>query len=148
VQRSCLRGPEALANLSAFNYNLDGSIILAQSDIRFYGGRGLALIMSGTTGELSAALTADIQAGIRSLHIIQDGPVAVWYIRRKAGTFTKTLVSISSLPLYWGLRVDDPRQVSDARGWYQLGVGFPDRVDLTYLRDTLLPYGRQHGAWR
>jgi hypothetical protein len=37
--------------------------------------------------------------------------VPIWYVRRQAGSFTKSVVSIAPLGGYWGLETNDPSQV-------------------------------------
>ena len=76
-----------------------------------------AILMMGTTGDLQQALDDAIAQGLVGIETPGD-QVAIWYLRRKAGSFTKSVVSIAPLGGYWGLEANDPSQVPG--GWVSL----------------------------
>jgi hypothetical protein len=62
----------------------------------------LALLMMGITDDLRAALRKDYQwkTGIQT--VVTPNSMRLWYVRRRAGTVTKTVAIIASWSDYWG----------------------------------------------
>ena len=58
--------------------------------------------MMGTTSELQTALAQDLNNGLGAVETAGAGSMKIWYVRRKAGWDTKTVVIIASWPAYWG----------------------------------------------
>jgi hypothetical protein len=100
-----------------------------------------ALLMMGTTGHLQAALLRDYNNGngIRAVQTAGAGSMKIWYVRRRAGTETKSVVIIASEPLYWG---------SQARtGWKDMyPSSYINAMSLNSLASQVLPTGSGKAA--
>jgi hypothetical protein len=101
-----------------------------------------AILMMGTTAELQADLLAAYNYGVQRIDVIGD-VLCIYFVRRKAGWETKTVVSIAPLA-YWGL----PNYAADInQTWYQLWDGVIQTVGLDVLANTILPRGHGVNAW-
>jgi hypothetical protein len=110
---------------------------------------GDAFLMMGTTEDLSAALLAAKSQGAMYIQIPGDH-MALWYLRRKSGTFTKTVVSVAPLRRYWGLNANDPTQIHGQYGnWYPLWdyVYYDTAVDIAELASNALYRAQGVEAW-
>ena len=128
---------------------------MAQS-LQSYGvGRNqVALLMNGTTDELKKMLHIARNEGIEGVEASNDCTL-VWYLRRKAGTETKSLVLIAPKASFLGANHDDPvvnynyRTKSD--GWRFMAVSKYDTwiipPSLTWLITECLKQGEGVTAW-
>jgi hypothetical protein len=99
--------------------------------------------MQGTTSELQQDLRWAVQYGMAAIDIPNDY-LAIWYVRRQAGTFTKTVVSVAPMQRYWGNQ-GNPYN----RNWRNL---YPNQVynggiSLSTLADNILPAAQGQAAW-
>jgi len=102
-----------------------------------------AILMQGTTSELQQDLRWAVQYGMAAIDIPNDY-LAIWYVRRQAGTFTKTVVSVAPMQRYWGNQ-GNPYN----RNWRNL---YPNQVynggiSLSTLADNILPAAQGQAAW-
>jgi len=110
-----------------------------------------AFLMMGTTDELQTALRVALSQGIAGIQIPDDN-MAIWYVRRKAGTFTKSVVSIAPLQRYWGVGFTQT-QAEQPGGWYWLWTGTIRTnenikyITLQDLADQVLPRAKGVDAW-
>jgi hypothetical protein len=109
--------------------------------------------MMGTTDELQTTLRLAINQGIVGIQVPDDN-MAIWYVRRKAGTFTKSVVSIAPLERYWGPEVTARNShVEQPGGWYWLWTGTIasneniQYISLEDLADQVLPRAKDVAAW-
>jgi hypothetical protein len=110
-----------------------------------------ALLMNGTTDELQASLDAAKSQGIKHILIPGDDMV-FWYFRRrvytKAKPISKTVASLASLSQYWGLDVNDPRQLLyPGGGWYTLWDATASSIDVWDLAYNVLERARGVDPW-
>jgi hypothetical protein len=64
-----------------------------------------ALLMMGITEDLQTALVSDQMAKVGGIDYVvtaSSNSIRVWYVRRRAGSVTKTVAIIASWPDYWG----------------------------------------------
>jgi hypothetical protein len=108
-----------------------------------------ALLMMGTTDDLQKALRQDYQDGIKSLETTGAGSMTIWYVRRRAGRETKTVVIIASWPDYWGSRKDYYYDAqNNPKGWYNLHPNsYINAISLQTLADHILPAAKGVDAW-
>lgn len=104
--------------------------------------QGQALLMMGTTGELQTALRQDIANGISGLVLRRANSTAIWFVRRRAGRDTKTVVIIACAYDYWGGAYTDP-----GNGWRALQAGFLNGVLVQDLADRIVPSAKGVSAW-
>jgi hypothetical protein len=110
---------------------------------------GDAFLMMGTTEELRDALAAAKNQGAMYIQVPRDY-IALWYLRRKSGTFTKTVVSVAPLRRYWGLDNNDPAQIHAQYGyWYRLWdyEQYDTALDLAEIANNALFNGQGVDAW-
>jgi hypothetical protein len=101
-----------------------------------------AILMMGTTAELQADLLAADNQGVQGIDVVPD-VLCIYFVRRKAGLETKTVVSIAPLD-YWRL----PNYVENInQTWYRLWDGTTQSASLQYLANTILPRGKGINAW-
>jgi hypothetical protein len=68
----------------------------------------------------------------------------MWYVRRRAGLDTKTVVIIASWPGYWGSQYNyQPRE----RGWVELWPSQINAMGIQSLMDNVLPRASGVTAW-
>jgi hypothetical protein len=132
-----------------------------RSLVSFYGGAAIpqippsialgstALLMMGTTSEIQGALRQDYNDGIQSLQTAGAGSMKIWYVRRRAGMETKTVVIIASWPDYWGSRNDYYYDAARyPKGWYDLYQNsYQNAISLQTLADQILPAGQGVSSW-
>lgn len=101
-----------------------------------------AIVIMGTTAELQADLLAAANQGVQAIEVFGT-ILCIYYVRRKAGLETKSVVSIAPLE-YWGLQnyANDIGQT-----WYKLWDGTTQSINLQYLANTILPLGKGVNAW-
>ena len=102
-----------------------------------------AILMQGTTAELQQDLRWAVQYGMAAIDIPNDY-LAIWYVRRRSGSFTKTVVSVAPLQRYWGNQAT-PHNLN----WRNL---YPNQVysggiSLSTLADNILPTVQGQAAW-
>jgi hypothetical protein len=101
-----------------------------------------AIVMMGTTAELQADLLYADGQGVQAIELVGD-VLCLYYVRRKAGFETKSVVSIAPLD-YWGM----PNYANDInQTWYQLWDGITQSTTLQFLANTILPSGKGVNAW-
>jgi hypothetical protein len=106
-----------------------------------------AMLMMGTTGQLTEALTQDQTNGISTVET--TGPMVIWYLRRRAGKVTKSLVIIASWPGYW---LQQYNYQPPEKGWRELwpnpyqGRSY-QRMYISDLIGAVLPNGEHDKAW-
>jgi hypothetical protein len=101
-----------------------------------------AILMMGTTAELQADLLAAYNQGVQDIDVVPD-VLCIYFVRRKAGLETKTVVSIAPLD-YWRL----PSYVEHInQTWYRLWDGTIQNIDLRSLANTVLPRGKGVNSW-
>jgi len=94
-----------------------------------------ALLMMGTTGELTKALQRDQQNGINAIYTADQGSMRIWFVRRSAGLETKSVVIIASFPSYWGGQY--PPYQPPEKGWIDMWpANWPQRQAI-YLADLV-----------
>jgi hypothetical protein len=108
--------------------------------------RAHAILMMGTTSELQSALQHAENQGIQGIWVEND-EMAIWYVRRKAGFSTKTVVSIAPLQRYWRLAANNPAQVPGQ--WFPLWDQqiYNDGISLADLRNKVLIGAQGITAW-
>jgi hypothetical protein len=122
-----------------------------------WGGKRIALLMNGTTSELQAMLRFAKVEGIEGFESSGDC-LLIWYLRRKAGNETKSLVLIAPKYRFLGVSLDDPAKNFDYRsrndGWRFMGVSKHEKLDanytglsLSWLIQEALPQGEGVTAW-
>src|ERR1700738_497678 len=101
-----------------------------------------AILMMGTTAELQADLLTAYNQGAQDIDVVPD-VLCIYFVRRKAGLETKTVVSIAPLD-YWRL----PSYVEHInQTWYRLWDGTIQNIDLRSLANTVLPRGKGVNSW-
>jgi hypothetical protein len=115
-----------------------------------FAGNRVALLLSGTTSELKDLLQTAENEGIQGLEATGD-KLVIWYLRRSAGTATKTLVLIAPKSRFLGVTSDDPAKNYDYTrkiGWRFMGVSPDDgRISLRWLRTGAIPLGEGVSSW-
>jgi hypothetical protein len=93
-----------------------------------------ALVMIGTTTELSEALTSARRKGIQHIVTSDGGSPAIWYasVATDPETVT-TMIIIAGADDFWGRDPLDP-----AEGWYRLADRQVGVVSIQELRDDWL----------
>jgi hypothetical protein len=121
------------------------------------GGKPVALLMNGTTSELQGMLRVAKVEGMEGLESTGDC-LLIWYLRRKAGDETKSLVLIAPKYKFLGVGFDDPARNFDYKskkgGWRFMGVSKHQKLDanytglsLSWLIQEALPQGEGVTAW-
>jgi hypothetical protein len=91
--------------------------------------------MMGTTAELQADLLAAYNQGVQDIDVVPD-VLCIYFVRRKAGLETKTVVSIAPLD-YWRL----PGYVEHInQTWYRLWDGT--------IQNKTAPWRTQYCPWK
>jgi hypothetical protein len=122
-----------------------------------WGGKQVALLMNGTTSELLGMLRYAKVEGVEGF-ISTNDCLLVWYLRRKAGDETKSLVLVAPKYRFLGVSWDDPAKNYDYRsakdGWRFMGVSKHEKLDtnynglsLSWLIQQALPVGEGVTAW-
>ena len=97
-----------------------------------------ALLMMGTTSELQTALAQDLNNGLGAVETAGAGSMKIWYVRRKAGWDTKTVVIIASWPAYWGGQATN----FGGQGWQDLYPNsYIQAISLNTLARNVIPIG-------
>jgi hypothetical protein len=134
-----------------------------EAGVRIRVERKYAIFMSGTTDDLQKALTSDLDKGIERLEV-EDGQLAVWYVRRKVGLQTESIVCIAGRGKgsghYWDMHVGQkPADLGPpASRWKEMYTGGPGIprpgeysrfafVTLADLRTKVLPKAKGEKAW-
>jgi hypothetical protein len=107
-----------------------------------------ALLMMGTTDDLQKVLRQDYNDGIQALWTTGMGSMKIWYVRRRAGKETKTVVIIASWPDYWDSRNDYYYSAQNKKGWYDLYQNsYIEAISLQILANQILPNAKGVDAW-
>jgi hypothetical protein len=94
-----------------------------------------ALLMMGTTGELTTALRRDQQNGINAVYTAEQGSMRIWFVRRRAGLDRKSVVIIASFPSYW--QGQYPAYQPPEKGWMDMWpANWPQRHYI-YLQELI-----------
>jgi hypothetical protein len=119
--------------------------------------RPSALLMNGTTSELQTALREAVNAGTQAFWASGD-QLLVWYLRRKAGMETKSLILMAPKYKYLNVQNDDPlnnyANQGQGQGWRFLcksahddGVDYYRGMSLNWFLDYGLEPARNQDAW-